>query len=97
MIMKRNRYFVKDESFDNVSIYDKDLPQDWKLDEDGDFVYECSSIYEWIDSIIDNLYVALEYEDYTDINTAITCVIIDLIEKKSVSINAFTYYYEEGE
>ena len=95
--MKKNRYFIKDESFDNIPLYDREVPQDWKVDNDGDVIYECSSIYEWVESITENLQVAIDYEDYEDYNTALTSILVDLIENKNVSINAFTYYYEEVE
>ena len=94
---KKRRYYIVDESYRNISIHDKEIPNDWKLDKDGDVVYECSTIYDWVESIVENLNVAVDYEDYDDYNTAFTCILIDLITNKSVSINAFTYYYEEEE
>ena len=82
------RYYIIDLSI----TYEDGLPGNgWFIDGEGNICHECETSHEFVDSLLYNIGVSVEYQDYVDQEQAYKKILAELLKNNYVEVNGFGY------
>ena len=82
------RYYIIDLSI----TYEDGPPEDgWFIDGEGNICHECETSHEFVDSLLYNIGVSVEYQDYVDQEQAYKKILAELLKNHYVEVNGFGY------
>jgi hypothetical protein len=85
------KYYIIDLSI----TYEDGLPENgWFIDGEGNVCYEFETPQEFVDSLLYNIGVSVEYQDYVDQEQAYIKILAELLQNNYVEVNGFGFSIE---